>query len=474
MGWYGNRAAELNDRLRSAAEGAPDPMRRALESGIAGVVAAADSALDALADYAERASAGNLGTQRRWKDRCATAKADLSRCFGDAAKDHALTPPLQLFWYQALEHETAFFDKLGDLPTPQLHDDLLVHQDLLNRMLGELWDKWTYLLAKDVAFETDERRAVREVAALAEKLVAKLEPVMGRIREGSSRVVAGGLGKVQQALSVFGEQGGKVANELVSRVLGIDIPEGVEVKDLIDQVQGTAQYLEADVGAVRSQIALYKSLVQAELGSVLLLFVNTRKDVERYRSDNDLGKARGWLDQAKGALSTWASGVPSSGQQRDAAAFRDKVCGALDTDWKLTEELDQRFRDKFKGVFIAPLGDDTLEELVEGRMYRQEVDEVLRRNVHAKANDLTSTLQSQAAAALDDSFRGFDDLVNRAPDEIREAAKLRNEEFKRAVKDKLKDRIDRMLPVIRLVAELFDPSNLKREFSREDLERAVR
>ena len=51
---------------------------------------------------------------------------------------------------------------------------------------------------------------------------------------------------------------------------------------------------------------------------------------------------------------------------------------------------------------------------------------------------------------------------------------LDDEEFKGALEAKLRERIDRMLPVIRLIAELFDPSNLQREFSREPLERAVR
>jgi hypothetical protein len=474
MAWYGSRTSELNDLLNRANEGAPDQVRRALTSGIANATKAAEGALGALADYAERVSAGNLGTQRKWEDRCRSAITDISRCFGDAAKDHTLTPAQQLFWYQALAHEEAFFEKLSKVRTPQLHDDLLVHQDTLNKMLGELWDKWTYLLSKDVAFETDERKAVREVAQLAEKLVGRLEPLAGKLREHTSRLTANGLRKVQAVLEKFGEHGGKVANELLSRVFGIDIPEGVEVKDIIDLVQGSAQYMEADLGTVRSQIALYKSLVQAELGSVLLLFTNTRKDVERYRNDNDLGKARVWLDQAKGALSDWASSVATSGQRSDASAFRDKIAAALDTDWKLTEELDSKFRDKFKGVFIAPLGDDTLEQLVEGRMFRQELEEVTRKGVHSRARELASNLQSQTSSELDNFFRQFDDLVARAPDEIREMAKMKNEEFKRAVKDKLRERIDRMLPVIRLLAELFAPSNLQREFSRDELERAVK
>jgi hypothetical protein len=444
-----------------------------MAAGIASASAAAGNALASLCDYAERASPGNLGTQRKWEERCTTARAEISRCFGDAAKDFPLTPPLQLFWYQALEHEIAFFERLGKLRTPQLHDDLLVHQDTLNKMLGELWDKWTYLLSKDATFETDERKAVREVAVLAERLVARLEPLMGGVREGLSRLTADGLRKVQDVLEKFGEYGGKVANELLSRIFGIDIPEGVEAKDIIDLIQSNAQYMEADVGTVRSQIGLYRSLVQAELGSVLLLFNGTRKDVERYRNDNDLGKARGWLSEARGALADWAAGVPTAGQRSDAAAFRDRIHAALDSDWTVTEELDAKFRDKFKGVFIGPLGDDTVEELVEGRMFRGEIEEVARKGVHARARDVAGELQSQVSR-LDDLFRQFDDLVTRAPDEIREATKLRNEEFKRTLKEKLRDRVDRVLPIIRVLAELFDPAALQRELGREELERAVR
>ena len=132
MGWYSSRVSELNDLMNRASEGAADTVKRALSDGIKKAGNAADNALASLVDASERVSAGNLGTQRKWRDCCATAKADISRAFGDAAKDHVLTPALQLFWYQALAHEMAFFDTLSQVRTPQLHDDLLVHQDVLN------------------------------------------------------------------------------------------------------------------------------------------------------------------------------------------------------------------------------------------------------------------------------------------------------------------------------------------------------
>ncbi|RYZ43903.1 MAG: hypothetical protein EOO71_01815, partial [Myxococcaceae bacterium] len=111
-------------------------------------------------------------------------------------------------------------------------------------------------------------------------------------------------------------------------------------------MQGDAEIYQVQKGHYRNLVSVYQSLVQAEKGSVLLLFNATRAEVDTYRDKNDLGKAKVTLDQAKGYLSDWASRVPSSAQRSEASSFKDKVCSAIDTDWRLTEELDNKFRDK--------------------------------------------------------------------------------------------------------------------------------
>jgi hypothetical protein len=474
MAWYGSRVSELNDLMSRAAEGADDKVRRALSDGIAKVGSAADTALSAMLDDSERASAGNLGTQRRWSDRCATAKADISRCFGDAAKDNLLTPPLQLFWYQALEHEMAFFESLSKVPTPQLHDDLLVHQDQLNKMLGELWDKWTYLLSQDVRFEDDQRRVVQQVAEMAQKIVDDLAPGLHkRIAEGVARGTANALGKAQQLDDRYTGGKGMDVVKFIAGLFGADIPDQID-RDLVDAFQGGAQVYETQKGYYRNLVATYQSLLQAEKGSVLMLFNSTRSEVDRYLDKNDIGRMRPVLDQAKGALSDWASRVATSAQRSEAGSFKDKVCTALDTDWKLTEELDGKFRDKFKGIFIQPLGRETVEQLAESYLFRQHLDEVGRRGAQGRLNELVGRVQGDADAALDQGLRPVDAIIDRAPAEIRDLARLENQKFKDHVHAKLRERIQAMLPAIRELAELFDPGRMAKDFGREELENSLR
>src|SRR5262245_41281460 len=120
MGWYDARTSELKEMLKNAAEGMAENVRRTFENATNSAGSEASSALESMIDFSERASTGNLGTARRWQDRCDTAKSNISRTFGDAAKDNMMPPAMQLFFYKALEHELAFFDTLKQLPTPQL------------------------------------------------------------------------------------------------------------------------------------------------------------------------------------------------------------------------------------------------------------------------------------------------------------------------------------------------------------------
>ncbi|AKQ66820.1 hypothetical protein A176_003732 [Myxococcus hansupus] len=474
MSWYSGRVSELNDLMNRASEGAADSVTRALRDGISKVGTAANSALDFLFDASERASASNLGTQRKWRDRCVTAQADISRAFGDAAKDHPLTPALQLFWYQALAHEMAFFDALSQVSTPQLHDDLLVHQDLLNKMLGELWDKWTFLLSKDVTFENDQRQVVQQVARMAQKIVDELAPgAVNRLSEGIARATSKSLDKARQLDDAhLGGKGVDVA-KFISALFDVDIPDGID-RDLIDAVQGGADVYQVQKGHYRSLVSTYQSLVQAEKGSVLLLFNSTRAEVLAYYDKNDLGKARVMLDQAKGRLADWASRVATSAQRDVASSFMNKVCSTLDVDWKLTEELDGKFRDKFKGIFIQALGNETVEQLAESYLFRQHLEEVTRQGAASKLKALPRGLQDEADKALSQGLRPLDDLVGRVPEDVRELARLKSQKFKDHVRDRLTARIQALLPAIVDLAESFETGNLSKDFSREDLERSLR
>ncbi|WP_426745687.1 hypothetical protein VZQ01_33730 [Myxococcus faecalis] len=474
MGGYSSRVAELQDQMTRAAEGAPDTVKRALAEGLKRAGRAAEDALSALLDASERASAGNLGTWRKWQDRCATARAEISRAFGDAAKDHLLTPPLQLFWYQALEHEMAFFDSLAKVQTPQLHDDLLVHQDVLNKMLGELWDKWTFLLSKDVAFENDQRQVVQQVAQMAQKIVDDLAPgAVKRLSEGVARATSKSLDKARQLDDKhLGGKGIDLA-KFITSLFDIDIPDGID-RDLLDAVQGGSDVYQTQKGHYRALVATYQSLVQAEKGSVLLLFNSTRAEVLTYYDKNDLGKARVLLDQAKGYLSDWASRVATSAQRGEASGFKDKVCAALDTDWKLTEELDGKFRDRFKGIFIQSLGSETIEQLAESYLFSKHLEEVTRRGAASTLKALPGRLQSEVDRAVDQGLRPLDDLVGRVPEEVRALARMENQGFKEHVRARLKDRIQTLLPIIIELAEFLEPSNLSRDFSRDELTRGLR
>ena len=471
---YRNRVSELNTLLSAASEDAAASSITALASGIRNLENLGEQTYSALVDHIERASATNLGTQRRWEDTIASAKADISRLFGDTAKDHELSAPLQLFWYQALEHEMALLDGLAKIKTPQFHDDLLVHQDTLNKMLGDLWDKWTFLLSQDTSLETEQRRVVQEVSEMAREIVDDLDTLPKKTQD----TVLSTLSPVVSKIVDTNRELSGLVFELAKKVLerfGIDIPEGIDdkIEQLSDKLQLFAEYYRAKIQIYRNFVATYRILVETEKSSVLLLFNETRKDVDRYLDTNNIDEARELLNQARGSISDWASNVPTTGQRSDASAFRDRITSLVEVDWKLTEELNAKFQDKFKGIFVSSLSSETIEQLADKYLFQQHLEDVKRRGASAKAKDIAGRLERDVESAVDQALRPVDDSVSGVSDEVRELARLTSKEFKEYVRTHVREHIVTLLPVIEELQTMLEPSSLDRDFSRDDLERAI-
>lgn len=464
---YDTRTNELNELFKAASEGATDVVKRAFENAIKNAGNEAKSAFEAMIDFSEKASAGNLGTQRKWQDRCETAKANISKAYADIAKDHVMTPAMQLFCYQSMEHEMKLFDSLKTVPTPQLHDDLLVHQDVLNKMLGELADKWRFLLEKHKTFSTDQQRAIQEVVTIAKSILNEMEGL--KVVDQKARELTAAVAGVAKTIS---EKTKNLAPEFVKKLFEDQaLPQSPNV-DPDSYFSVLETYYASTAGQIersRGQIAAYRALVSAEKGSVLLMFNDTRKDVRNYLDKNNIEIAKGWNDQARGKLADWVNSLPTNGQRTDAGKFKEKIEAAIETDWKLTQELDQKFKKEFEGVFIGVLGSKTIEELAEEVLFNKFVDQVGALSLPGKAQEMQRALPAAIDAVSGDGMRPLEEEAAKVPEEARALALMKTAEFKEYVRSKMKVRIEKTLPIFEDVVKMFSPDNLKKEFSREEL-----
>src|SRR5262249_37325000 len=101
--------------------------------------------------------------------------------------------------------------------------------------------------------------------------------------------------------------------------------------------------------------------------------------------------------------------------------------------------------------------------------FRRQLEEVARLQPVDRLKELEEHLLSDVQQALDPSLERISAIVAQAPEEIRAEALLQDKQFRELVYSRLREQISALLPAVHTLKELFDPSNLDREFSREEL-----
>lgn len=486
MANYTDRGSELRDLLTQATVGADERVTRALREAIERYMDMRQRALDDLVDIIAKASFGNLGTQEKWQSRIARLREDYSRLFGDSVKDLMLPPPLQLFWFATLQAEETFFEKLSKVGTPKLLEDILKHQDGLSKLIAELQDSWKFVLSNDQALENDEIRAIREVDAMVQAVMSDLDQwtkdltdSAGRATEATKRAaenlktrVKDALGPVAPWLDAASEAAKKlIVDSIKPDGLGDDFD--VQSEAITQRLKLAAQALVERARIYKSLVQTYQSLVSTEKGGVLTMFKKTKEEVDRCINDNNVSKAKEWLDQARGQLADWSSSLPTSRQQSDASTFREEVRKLLESDWKITEELDKKFREQFQGVFLSPLSNETVEQLAERYLFEQHLQTINGRRGDAKLEDYRRQL-SVYSESVDNAMRPMTDAVDSLPAEVQELAKMRNKDFQEYVRTRIKRQVDELLPSIQDLKNMLDAANVSRDFSRAELESMLR
>jgi hypothetical protein len=233
------------------------------------------------------------------------------------------------------------------------------------------------------------------------------------------------------------------------------------------------QALAERVRIYRSLLATYKDLVSLQKGSVLTMFNKTKEDVNRYLSTNDVGQAKVWLDQAKGQLGDWVSDLPTSRQRDDGASFRDEVYKELDSTWKITHDLDSKFRGQFQGAFLSPISNETVEALTQLYLFREQLGKIKDRDAARKLDEYREKLP-EPVKGIEESLRSMDYAIETLPDGVRDLAKSRNKELQEYVHDRIKRQMELLLPAIDELKKLLTPSNLDADFNRQELESMLR
>jgi len=486
MSAFGYRINELRNLLAQLPAPANDRINQSFTECIDRYCELRQSALDDLVDYFAKASAGNLGTQSKWQSRISRLRSDHNNLFAGAARDLMLPPGHQLFWANALQAEERFFDALSSVNTPQLLDTLLQHQDGLSKLIGALQDTWTFLLSKNQGIQNDEMRALQQIDEMVQKTISDLDTAARAAFDNAVRAYEAMKRKAAELKQAIIDALGRAAApvealwELLKKLITDQIkPDGMPddaeepMKETLKQMELMVTALGERVRIYRQLLASYQELVNLEKGSVLTMFNKTREDINRYLSENDVSKARVWLDQAKGQLNDWVSGLPTTCQRDDGTLFREDIFKYLDNTWEITLDLNSKFRSQFQGAFLSPISNETVETLAQLYQFRQQLDRIKDRDAADKLADIRAQLPERVGK-VEESLSAMDEPINALPSEIQDFARSRNKDFKDFVHERIKRQIELLLPAIDELKKVLTPSNLDSDFNRQELESMLR
>ena len=151
-----------------------------------------------------------------------------------------------------------------------------------------------------------------------------------------------------------------------------------------------------------------------------------------------------------------------------------RIFDLIDRNWKVTEEMAKQFQSKFSGIFTAPLTSDTLESLTESYMFRQAIDGINGRGVTERSMIRASCLRNRSPMRWRRPFSRWKSMSLDWPAELKEAARLSNEQFREYVRGKLKSQIDLALNSLGELRILLDPPKVVADFTREELDAMLR
>jgi hypothetical protein len=479
---YGYRISELRDLLSQVPAAASDRVHQAFVDLINRYGDLRQQAMDDLVDFVAKASASNSGTQSKWQSRVARARSEYNDLFGSAVRDVMLPPAHQLFWATMAQNEEKFFDGLARVGTPQLTDDLLKHQDELSKLIGALQDTWTFLLSKNQGILNDEMRAVQEVDKMVQDIISQFDTASSAALDYAGRAANAVRQHASSLKEKFRETMGRGADsaeavaELLKQLILDQIkPDGMpsEVDDhakvVLDRLKLMFDAAAQNAQKYRANVAVYKDLVSLQKGSVLTMFNKTRDDIALYLDTNNVAKARTWLDQAKGQLDDWASSLPTSGQVSDARAFCEEIARQLDGTWRITENLDAKFRSQFQGAFLRPISSETIETLAQRYQFREQLGRITDRDVVRKLEDTRDKLRDKTKE-FEESLRYMDEPIDVLPSEVRDLANSRNRDFREYVSARMKGHMELLTPAIEDLKKLLTPSNIDADLGRQELE----
>lgn len=294
------------------------------------------------------------------------AKPDLSQ--------YRETPSLALlaFHTQMQLDEAAFLGALGKSNVGDEIDRIAAVARNLEQKTADLEKIWKETIDRDGDFDKKAEETAKEIAKLIDEAIETAAATHRTLLESFAE-----LTKINDKIP----EGAQDLSDLLPGLFGL------AAKALL-KVLANSTYFWAKM---QERLIEREGKLRETFGkeaNLLLVFSETRKEVEEFVKTTNFEQAEAAFEQAEKELDELVAAMKTSGQKDDLGSFRDRILDALEDVLDEAERRHDEFVTKHRTKFFGPLSSQVIDELIESSRWDGLEREIDSRTLHERLAEL--------------------------------------------------------------------------------------
>ncbi|HLT71354.1 MAG TPA: hypothetical protein VKZ75_01820 [Cyclobacteriaceae bacterium] len=342
----------------------------------------------------------------QWRKHLLKAGSEGSQMISDSIKDIKRKSVFVDIVARVAFLESVFFTRLAHMTLPDaMQGKLIEYRKQFEVEKKNLMQKWEDLIARDKGIDEKMDSATKQLFQVYQEGLKKVDAANTKTRENITTYVTGA------------HMADSAANPATPSLL-----EPVKIMmETINNFMVTSKEMSNR----------FDALFKSEESVVVILFGKTRASVKEFLEKTNLDKAKKEYESAEKEIQNVAKSMETKGMQEDALRFVNE--GAKITRDHLEDftKAYNEFVNAFKEIFIGPVGDRTVEDLVERQRWDWAKNEWQKLNIQSELKKIYDDAREWWAIDID----GLDEANRKKLEELLEAERKRLEPALREASD---------------------------------------
>ncbi|HEY8510690.1 MAG TPA: hypothetical protein VIL31_01950 [Cyclobacteriaceae bacterium] len=275
-----------------------------------------------------------------WRKHLLKAGSEGSQMLYDSIKDIKWKTTFTEVVARVAFQESVFFTRLAHMPLPNaMQGKLIEYRKEFEVEKKNLMQKWEDIVARDKGIDEKMDDTLKQLLKVYEEGLKRVDAANTKMRENVTKLVK--------------------AAETADSVLNPGTPTMFEPARVM--LETINQFMVSS----KEMASRFDALFKSEESVVVILFGKTRASVKEFLENTNLDTAQKEYYAAEKEIQDVAKGMQTKGMQEDALRFVNE--GAKITRDHLEDftKAYNEFVNAFREIFIGPVGDRTVEDLVE-------------------------------------------------------------------------------------------------------------